>query len=95
MQSPVQRKPSVHDTGLNVNLRHISKTQRKDPFLRKHQRVINTDNIRSHKNITKDGGNRNYDLWNASPMLCQRNYAVISVGDILVGESSDLDINVI
>ena len=25
------------------------------------------------------GGNRTYDLWNASPMLCQLSYAVSSV----------------
>ena len=31
------------------------------------------------KNIPGHGGNRTYDLWNTSPMLCQLNYAVRSV----------------
>ena len=31
------------------------------------------------KNMPDHGGNRTYDLWNTSPMLCQLNYAVWSV----------------
>ena len=31
------------------------------------------------KNMPYQGGNRTYDLWNASPMLCQLSYAVRSV----------------
>ena len=30
----------------------------------------------SLKNMPDHGGNRNYDLWNTSPMLCQLSYAV-------------------
>ena len=33
----------------------------------------------SLKNIPDHGGNRTYDLWNTSPMLCQLSYAVWSV----------------
>ena len=33
----------------------------------------------SLKNMPGHGGNRTYDLWNASPMLCQLSYAVSSV----------------
>ena len=33
----------------------------------------------SLKNMPDHGGNRTYDLWNTSPMLCQLNYAVRSV----------------
>ena len=38
----------------------------------------------SLKNIPGHGGNRTYDLWNTSPMLCQLSYAVrsVRVGDI-------------
>ena len=31
------------------------------------------------KNMPDNGGNRTYDLWNTSPMLCQLSYAVWSV----------------
>ena len=31
------------------------------------------------KNMQGHGGNRTYDLWNTSPMLCQLSYAVRSV----------------
>ena len=31
------------------------------------------------KNMPDHGGNRTYDLWNTSPMLCQLSYAVWSV----------------
>ena len=33
----------------------------------------------SLKNMPGHGGNRTYDLWNASPMLCQLSSAVRSV----------------
>ena len=33
----------------------------------------------SLKNMPDHGGNRTYDLWNNSPMLCQLSYAVWSV----------------
>ena len=33
----------------------------------------------SLKNMPDHGGNRTYDLWNTSPMLCQPSYAVWSV----------------
>ena len=33
----------------------------------------------SLKNMPGHGGNRTYDLWNTSPMLCQVSYAVSSV----------------
>ena len=33
----------------------------------------------SLKNMPGYGGNQTYDLWNASPMLCQLSYAVRSV----------------
>ena len=33
----------------------------------------------SVKNMPDHGGNRTYDLWNTSPMLCQLSYAVRSV----------------
>ena len=33
----------------------------------------------SLKNMPDHGGNRTYDLWNTSPMLCQLSYAVLSV----------------
>ena len=33
----------------------------------------------SLKNMLGHGGNRTYDLWNTSPMLCQLSYAVRSV----------------
>ena len=36
----------------------------------------------SLKNTPGHGGNRTYDLWNTSPMLCQLSYAVRSVRDI-------------
>ena len=31
------------------------------------------------KNMPDHGGNRTYDLWNTSPMLCQLSYAVRTV----------------
>ena len=34
----------------------------------------------SLKNMPGHGGNRTYDLWNTSPMLCQLSYAVRSIG---------------
>ena len=39
----------------------------------------------SLKNMPGHGGNRTYDLWNTSPMLCQLSYAVrtVRVSDIL------------
>ena len=41
----------------------------------------------SLKNMPDHGGNRTYDLWNTSPMLCQLSYVVrsvrVSVCDIL------------
>ncbi len=33
----------------------------------------------SLKNMPDHGGNRTYDLWNTSPMLCQLSYVVRSV----------------
>ena len=38
----------------------------------------------SLKNMPGHGGNRTYDLWNTSPMLCQLSYAVrtVRVSDI-------------
>ena len=33
----------------------------------------------SLKNMPGHGGNRNYDLWNTSPMLCQLSYTVRTV----------------
>ena len=38
----------------------------------------------SLKNMPGHGGNRNYDLWNTSPMLCQLSYTVrtVRVSDI-------------
>ena len=38
----------------------------------------------SLKNMPDHGGNRTYDLWNTSPMLCQLSYAVrtVRVSDI-------------
>ena len=33
----------------------------------------------SLKNMSGHGGNRTYDLWSTSPMLCQLSYAVRSV----------------
>ena len=33
----------------------------------------------SLKNMPDLGGNRSYDLWNNSPMICQLSYAVWSV----------------
>ena len=33
----------------------------------------------SLKNMSVHGGNRTYDLWNTSPILCQLSYAVTSV----------------
>ena len=33
----------------------------------------------SLKNMPDHGGNRTYDLWNTSPMLCELSYAVWSV----------------
>ena len=33
----------------------------------------------SLKNMPGHGGNRTYDLWNTSPMLCQLSYVVRSV----------------
>ena len=45
--------------------------------------VIATMSIYPHraslKNMPGHGGIRTYDLWNASPMLCQLSYAVRSV----------------
>ena len=35
--------------------------------------------LASLKNMPEHGGNRTYDLWNTSPMLCQLSYAVWSV----------------
>ena len=51
----------------------------------------------SLKNMPGHGGNRTYQLWNASPMLCQLSYAVrsIRVCDILKLTSSSFDINVV
>ena len=31
----------------------------------------------SLKNMLDHGGNRTYDLWNTSPMLCQLSYTVV------------------
>ena len=45
--------------------------------------VIATLSVYPHraslKNMPGHGGIRTYDLWNASPMLCQLSYAVRSV----------------
>ena len=45
--------------------------------------VMVTLSVYSHwaslKNIPVNGGNRTYDLWNTSPMLCQLSYAVRAV----------------
>ena len=45
--------------------------------------VIATLSVYPHraslKNMPDHSGNRTYDLWNASPMLCQLSYAVRSV----------------
>ena len=35
--------------------------------------------LASLKNMPVHGGNRTYDLWNTSPMLCQLSYTVRSV----------------
>ena len=43
----------------------------------------------SLKNMPDYGGNRTYDLWNISPMLCQLSYAVRSV---LVCDISELSL---
>ena len=40
------------------------------------------------KDMAAHGGNRTYDLWNTSPMLCQLNYAVRSVGVCDISELS-------
>ena len=42
----------------------------------------------SLKNMPGHGGNRTYDLWNTSPMLCQLSYAVRSVRVCDISESS-------
>ena len=42
----------------------------------------------SLKNIPDHGGNRTYDLWNTSPMLCQLSYAVRSVRVCHISELS-------
>ena len=40
------------------------------------------------KNMPSHGGNRTYDLWNTSPMLCELNYAVRSVRVCNISELS-------
>ena len=40
------------------------------------------------KNMPGHGGNRTYDLWNTSPMLCQLSYAVRSVRACDISELS-------
>ena len=42
----------------------------------------------SLKNMPGHGGNRTYDLWNTSPMLCQLSYAVRSVRACDISELS-------
>ena len=42
----------------------------------------------SLKNMHVHGGNRTYDLWNTSPMLCQLSYAVRSVRVCDISEPS-------
>ena len=45
--------------------------------------VMSTLSVYPHrtslKNMPDHGGNRTYDLWNTSPILCQLSYAVRSV----------------
>ena len=36
----------------------------------------------SLKNMPDLGGNRTYDLWNTSPMLCRLSYAVMSYAEL-------------
>ena len=40
------------------------------------------------KNMPGHGGNRTYDLWNTSPMLCQLSYVVRSVRVCDISEPS-------
>ena len=51
----------------------------------------------SLKNMPGHGGNRTYDLWNTSPMLCQLSCAVrsVRVSDISEPSLVPFDINVI
>ena len=35
------------------------------------------------KNMPGHGGNRTYDLWNTSPMLCQLSYAVAQLAEVV------------
>ena len=42
----------------------------------------------SLKNMPGHGGNRTYDLWNTSPMLCQLSYAIRSVRVCDISEPS-------
>ena len=54
----------------------------------------------SLKNMPGHGGNRTYDLWNTSPMLCQLSYAVRSVrvcdiSEVGTESSQSFDINAI
>ena len=42
----------------------------------------------SLKNMPDHGGNRTYDLWNTSPMLCQPSYAVRSVRVCYISEQN-------
>ena len=44
--------------------------------------------LASLKNMPDHGGNRTYDLWNTSPMLCQLSYAVRSVRVCNISELS-------
>ena len=44
----------------------------------------------SLKNMPGHGGNRTYDLWNTSPMLCQLCYAVRSIIDYIDIEGTRL-----
>ena len=63
--------------------------------------VIATLSVYPHraslKNMPGHGGIRTYDLWNASPMLCQLSYAVRSVRvyDYFRTESSSFNTNII
>ena len=54
--------------------------------------VIATLSVYPHraslKNMPGHGGIRTYDLWNASPMLCQLSYAVRSVRGYDISELS-------
>ena len=57
--------------------------------------VIATLSVYPHraslKNMPGHGGIRTYDLWNASPMLCQLSYAVRSVRVYDISELKELD----